>query len=220
MLDAVISDLYFSDSAAGFSLFSFLASYFYTCLVISWHRVVIHGPDNYVPMNPFKPQKHELVFIGVGFLIGVILFISGFVMGFLSVVLKAPVIGIAIVPMLCVALYVVYRLMFFFPAKAVNAQITLKEAYDMSKGYLWKVINASFFASYRVILLALAYMVVLMIALIACISMFGTQIVETSTSTIGFIVMLPLFLYIQPLLTVLGITAVSNYYLHALRNAE
>ena len=159
LFDAVMSDLYFSYSETTFGIGGIIASYFYTCLAISWHRVVINGPDNYVPMNPFKPKKHEFAFVGASFLIGV-----GFsIIVFIAATLKSPVMIFAMIAVFLVAIYLALRLMFYFPAKAVNAQITLREAYSLSKGYLWKISNACFFASFRLMMLVFLYAIILII---------------------------------------------------------
>lgn len=80
LLDAIVTPLFFAPDGE-FKLGTILSAYFYTSLVISWHRVVIEGPDHAIPMNPFKPQRHEWTFIGVG--IGL----------YLSVILIAVLVG-------------------------------------------------------------------------------------------------------------------------------
>lgn len=217
ILDAVISDLFFADSEDGFGLFAIFASYFLTVLVITWHRVVIHGPDNYIPMNPFKPKRHELVFIGVGFLLGLVMGLigAGVVIG--AAVTASPVMIIIAVIVVLAMIYILYRVCFYFPAKAVDASITLSQAFVLTKGYLWKIISATFRASFKLILLLIAFVIVAAICvfvLVMFLPLSGMPMV------LGLIVDLPMQLYFGPLLTIIGVTALSNYYLYAIQNEE
>ncbi len=217
LFDAIISEFFFTQSEHEFSLGMILATYFYMCLVISWHRVVIKGPENYTPMNPFKPKRHELAFIGVGILIGILILIVAVVFVGSAAFMQSGVMGVVAAIAIVAAIYASYRLMFYFPAKAVGASITLREAFDMTKGYLWKIICASFRASIRLVLIALLYSMIL-----AGLSFSYAYIAHTVSGAylLGFILGLPLILYIQPLLTVLGVTVLSNYYLHAVQNPK
>lgn len=217
LLDAVISDAYFSGSKNGFGLFGALAAYFTMVLVISWHRVVIHGVDNYVPMNPLKPQRSELAFMGMGILIG----LGIFLLSFLSIMGAAAAGGgvIVLLPIVVIlaCIFYAYRCCFYFPAKAVHSDITLKQSIALSKGYLLKLIAGSFFASWRVSLALFGCVFVLMfvVGILAVILPF-----DRVGNTIGLIFTLPIIVYLSPLLTVLGVTVLSNYYLYAVQNSD
>tara|TARA_R110001592_G_scaffold29350_9_gene106606 strand:- start:25202 stop:25999 length:798 start_codon:yes stop_codon:yes gene_type:complete len=216
LLDALVTGLYFPNSRMGFMGGELLATYFTMVLVISWHRVVINGPDHYVPMNPFKPQKHELGFIGMGLALwalivgvayGVSFFLSPFGAGITLLVLAVSVIVLA---------YVSYRLCFYFPAKAIDKSITLEEAYAMSNGYLLKIIFSSILASLRVIALAILASIVTVI--IVKIAMPTSQTPSVGNQMAEFAKSLPMMLYFQPILSVIGVTAISNYYMWAKSN--
>jgi hypothetical protein len=216
-LDAVISDIYFSESKNGFGLGGLVAAYFTTVLVISWHRVIIHGPDNYEPMNLFKPQKHELVFIGMGVLIafGVSLVSFGLIFG--AAMTKSVVIIFLAVLAVFALIYGAYRLCFYFPAQAVNASITLNQAFRMTKGYLWKLIASSLWASSKILLLYIALVVVGIVVFLGLIAIVG----EGFSYTLGFfLVGIISAVYFQPLLTIIGVTALSNYYLYEMQNKQ
>lgn len=214
LLDAVISDAYFADSKNGFQLFSVLSSYFMTVLVISWHRVVIYGPENYTPMNPFSPKRNEILFIGVGVLIGLF-----FVFAAALPMILAKLLGEAALLLLFLTvgagIYLMYRCSFYFPAKAVDSDMTLKQSFALTKGYLWKLICATFFASWRVILLVFAFGFVAGILIVGI--AFALPI-DKAGHTIGFIIALPITVYLQPLLTVLAVTVLSNYYMYAMQH--
>lgn len=219
LLDAVISDMYFSNSKDGFSLFGILSAYFVMALVISWHRVVIHGVQNYEPMNPFAPKKNEILFIVVGIAIPVVLTLIFLFVAFLSRNTGPLSIVMLVLLFIPIALYVFYRCSFYFPAKAVDSSMTLKQAYALSKGYLWKLIFASFLASWRVVLITWGASLV-MIGVGAVFSVALPFVVAGVHHTLIFVLTLPITLYLEPLLTVLGVSVLSNYYLYAIQHSE
>ena len=217
ILDAVISDLFFAESKNGFALFSIIAAYFVTALVITWHRVVIHGPDNYTPMNPFKPKRHELVFVGMGFLLGVIIggIGGGFVLG--AIVTASSIMSLLAAVVIFALIYMFYRVCFYFPARAVNSGITLSQAFRLTNGYLWKIISSTFRAALYPILILLGFSLIMgvLLALVLAFLPLGGAI-----EVLSLMVVLPVKLYFEPLLTIIGVTALSNYYLYAIQNEE
>lgn len=217
ILDAVISDLFFAESKNGFSLFGIISAYFVTVLAITWHRVVIHGPDNYTPMNPFKPKRHELAFVGMGFLLGLIVVIISGGLVFGAIVTSSPIMVLLAVVVILALIYMFYRVCFYFPAKAVNSGITLSQAFRLTNGYLWKTISSTFRAALWTILMVIAFVLAMGVFLtfILMFIPFGGAI-----EILSLIVVLPMKLYFEPLLTIIGVTALSNYYLYAIQNEE
>lgn len=192
-----------------------IANYFYTCLVISWHRVVIHGPNQYEPMNPFKPKKSELAFIGVGLLIFFIPFLIGFAGAFGLSFLdqRMLLVGFGLI-MLVLITFITVRLSFYFPAKATEQNLTLQKAFEVSKGYVLRLIAVPFLASIRVLLAMILFVVV--IAVLGSMAFLSSSPEGSDIADIfGTILALPVLLYFQPIMTVLGVTVLSNYYLHA-----
>lgn len=217
LLDAVITDIYFSQSKSGFQLFELLSSYFLTALVISWHRVVIQGPDDYEPMNPFRPKRHEWAFIGVGILIAVGVFLIAFGTVWGAILTRDGFWGLLSFAAVLAAIYGAYRLSFYFPARAVNAGVTLKQAFRLSKGYLLRLVCASFMASIRLFLMTVGYVFVVMFVYGLFVEITG---LSRLNGIVGFVLMLPVYIYFQPLMTVMGVTALSNYYLYAMQNEK
>lgn len=216
-LDAVISDLYFPESEGGFGLGAFISVYFVTVLVISWHRVVIQGPDDFKPMNPFRPQKHEWVFIGVGVLLGLGMAFVTISTAFAAIYSDQKALIFVSFFIIFLGVYVIYRLSFYFPAKAVNANMTLGQAFRLSKGYLWKLIASSFLASIRFVLLYVCLMLAAMTVLFGLMTVTGPGFAHT----LGFFLFgIPSAVYFEPLLTIIGVTALSNYYLYAMQNED
>ena len=214
VLDIIVTS-FFMDDDSEFSLGGIIASYFMVALVISWHRVVIHGPDNFTAMNPFKPQKHELVFMGVGVLLGLMFFIFGVISGLLGALMGTYV----LVPLLIVAMigsfYIMYKLSFYFPAKAVNSAITFKQSFDLTKGYCWKMVLATLLAALKIILLMILYIVIASLVLGGLASFLSGPIAE---SILTILLVTPIVLYVQPMVTLIGVTVLSNYYQHALQH--
>jgi hypothetical protein len=190
-----------------------IASYFYTVLVITWHRVVIHGPDNYIAMNPYKPKRHELIFIGMGILLGVVPIIIGVLVG-ATFIISAALAVILILAVIIASLYFGYKFSFYFPAKAVDNSITFKQSYRLTTGYYWKFMGSLFLTPLRVFLILIAYMIVGIPLLI----FLSTTVEALNPSILGFLFSVPIFSYFTPLLYVYGVTVLSNYYQYALQN--
>ncbi len=214
LLDTLITIFFFSESSTGFGLFGLLSGYFYAVLAITWHRVVIHGPDNYEPMNMFKPKRHEWAFIGMGLLLGVMGFVAGALGGLTAII--SPVIGfIAVFAAIFGATYLGFKFCFYFPAKAVDNSITLKQSFSMTAGYFWKMMGAWFFGLWRIGLL----MMVVFIAMSFIIGMLIQQ--ETNAFMVNgliFLMTAPILAYFYPIMYGISITILSNYYQHALQN--
>ncbi len=218
LLDTVITVLYMSGSDNDFTLGGIIATYFISVLVISWHRIVIHGADNYTPMNPFKPKKHELVFIGVAVALPLaVMSALGVLIWSLTMIVPFPVVMVGCFILISLAIYFYYRICFYFPAKAVDANITIKQAFDLSQGLLWDLIMAFLAASWKLLLVYFTYVIAIISILpVIAASMDSTVIV----SLIAFVMFIPRIIYFQPLIIIIGITALSNYYLYAIQNKD
>ncbi|MCB1783031.1 MAG: hypothetical protein KDI13_03475 [Alphaproteobacteria bacterium] len=213
--DAVMSALFFSEGPNGFMLGAIVSSYFMAALAIDWHRVVIEGPDNFSAMNPFKPKKHELAFLGVGLLIGIVYVLGVGLAVFLFFAIGGQG-GGAFGSILAVAvgLYIIYKFSFYFPAKAVDSSITLKESFGLTRGYMFRIIAAPMVASWKLLLGVMAYGFVMGMAMYFVRTGLGPQ-----AGWIGmFVFSLPLYIYFKPLFMVIGVTSLSNYYMHAMQN--
>lgn len=199
---------------------SLVASYFTAALAISWHRVILLGAERAEPMNPFKPKKHELgfIFMGVGLAVGLV--ICAAIIGAVSVML-GPVgafIGIPLAVFLVYFLF--YKFSFYFPAKAVDSSITLKQSFNLTHGYFWKMLFSYMLAAVKPLLIVFVYVVAVMFTLGVVFGLLGMG--ESFTGLLSliitFIVMLPVYGYFQPLLTIIAVSILSNYYQHALQN--
>ncbi len=213
LLDVVLSSVLSSEEKEIESFIgSLIGAYFMTVLVISWHRLVIHGLDEFVPMNPLKPQKNEIKFMAVGIAMSIVGIVTVVLVPLLFGVIHKTLAIIAILLFVPFLIFVLWRLCFYFPAMATNEPITLKQAFGMTKGYLLKLAVSGFLASWRVILAALGYTIIIGIA----ISVTGESIL--AMRIVFFIAVIPLLVYVQAILTVIGVTVLSNYYQHALQN--
>lgn len=213
LLDAIISDAFFPK--AGFGLFGVIAIYFTMVLIISWHRVVIHGPDNYTPVNPFKPRRSELAFMGMGVLIGLGMVLIAGAFAAATAYTKAGIMGMITLFAIISCIYISYRMSFYFPAKAVGADISLKDSFRLSKGYLLRLFGAGIYASWRIMLVAFGYAMLVGIIVTIMANFISFASVQ---NTVAFILLLPMSAFIEPISTVLGVTVLSNYYLYAMQN--
>lgn len=217
LLDSVLS--YYVEAEGSLGLGTLIGAYFLVSLAISWHRVVIDGPERAVPMNPFKPQRHELAFIGVAIGLGLLAFVAAFGIGLLSALIHPIVAIVSAFIVLVAAMYAGVRIAIYFPAKAVNRSLTLKQAYALTDGLVWKILWAPMIASWRLILGLAGYLLVfaIVIAVVAMQDPDGMLIPVMWQYVLGFAIGLPMIIYFEPLLYVLGVGCLSNYYLYAIQ---
>ena len=221
LFDAFINALFFTpDPETGkkieFSLGQLISNYFFACLIISWHRVVLDGPDRFTPMNPFKPQKSEWAFIGMSILVFLIPFFAGVIGGILTAATNGAALAIIIlIALILVAILIMLKVVFYFPSKATGNTITLKQSFKMTDGYIIRMFCANILAALKPFLIMMAYLILAGV-LVGSLA-FAAQN-SAFTSFLGFVYAMPIVLYFQPLLTIIGVTVLSNYYQHALQN--
>ncbi|PCJ95127.1 MAG: hypothetical protein COA45_12425 [Zetaproteobacteria bacterium] len=222
-LDALITHAFFSESEFNFFGGGLLSVYFTMVLSLSWYRVVIHGVHNYTPMNPFKPQRHELPFIGMGLVIGIFVFLSvsmfknwGAYIDTLG--LSDNVIYTLVCTVIVLAIYFSYRFSFYFPSKATDSDITLNEVYQLNYGYLLRLLSVMLLVYWRVVVLMLVFSLLWATFFAGIHELFLPS--AEHPSLIYFIYILPYIAYFGPLLTVLGATVFSNYYLYAVQESN
>lgn len=218
LLDMVVTALYFHDSDKEFGVGGFIGSYFTMALVITWHRVVLHGPDHYVPVNPWKPKKHELAFMLMPLVLMLGYFaVAGSIIG-VSIYAKANALaGILVFIFIAVAMYGSLKILFYFPAKAINADITFKQSWHMTKGYIWKLTAAGFRASIRLFLIFIVYMLAL-VFIGGIIGSFLFPDANLPFYLFMYVGYLPSIVYFEPVLAIIGVTVLSNYYQWAINN--
>lgn len=216
LFDLIVS---LSTGVQEFALGSLLSTYFYAALIISWHRVVLDGPERYTPMNPLKPRKHELMFMGAFALLSILplIFIISTTFIF-SLSEKKELIAIGAIASFMISMYVVLRLSFLLPAIALNTPLTLRQCFIMTHGYLIKMIFSSILASVRLIGLVLLYVVT--VGILMAITVGKSQEAHAAIQILNFLLNLPIIAYFQPLLTVIGVTVVSNYYQYEMQNEQ
>ncbi len=198
-------------------IINILFAYCFAVIAVSWHRLVLLGRDRYEPMKINAPQSHELNFVGVWVLIGTIVpFIFGY-FGSINVVII--LFSMTILP------YLLFKISFYFPAKALDSHLSFRDSFRLTKGYLLKSIFTSLRAFWRSVLLLFGVSILVgIISAFVAAGVFGTgsvdpflkgaynQVVNQAIQTV-----IVVFVF-QPLFTVLGVTILSNYYQHALRH--
>ncbi len=204
--------------------------YITAAFAISWHRLVLLGSQQYQPMNLFKPEKNEIHFILLMMVLThIIPFAIGFTYGFIaggsSISINA-VMSLSLFIGYVVWIYLFYKFIFYFPAKAVNQSITLGQSFKMTNGYFWKL----FWTSIRAIVKTMLWMVLFMfvggiaISILTAILVFGLGLFGGHDDFSGTMMLaaqlvnIPLYVYFVPLMIVIGVTVISNYYQHALQN--
>lgn len=202
-----------------FGVGALISAYFYSCFAITWHRVVLHGPERAEPMNPFKPEKTDLAFIGMG----IALFVAAFVLSTISALFLflGPVGGILFTVAIISVIIVFAKMCFYFPAKAVKSHLSLKDSFHATKGYVIKVWSAPFVASWRVILAAIGYFIVAtaLAGIVVSMTQYSPDGPPSRIALMfGFMIQIPMLVYFQPIMYALGIGVLSNYYQHYMQN--
>lgn len=224
LIDSIITAMYYPpDSKSSFGIGALIASYFYTVILINWHRVVIWGPDKFIKMNPLRPKGHELSFLGMGIVIGLIPVLIIFLgitlpLTFLKGddIIGLPLTFLSIFITAMFSYYFVTRLSFYFPAKATMDHVTLKDSFKLTKGYVWKMTLSYFLCCLKLIVLLIPY-----IALSGVVGYFSTFYLNSmAAEIIIFLFSLPSILYFTPVFYVYFAMTLSNYYMHAMQTRE
>ncbi len=217
-LDVVVN-MIFPKMEGAFGIGGLIAAYFYSCFAITWHRVVLHGPDRAEVMNPFRPEKTDLAFIGMG--IG--LFVAAFVLSTVSALLifLGPVGIIVSILAIIGVIFLFAKMCFYFPAKAVKSHMSLKDSFHATKGYIIKIWTAPLVASWRVILGGFVYMIAgtAVLGTIVAMTQYSPDEPPSMMALIGaFAIQVPVLIYFQPVMYAFGIGVLSNYYQHYMQN--
>lgn len=223
----VIGDAAFPQLGGMFILGECALAYFYACLAISWHRVLLFGPAQARAMNPYKPEKSELAFFVLLLLLySVIPAALGFGVGFLAII--APVFVIVPIVAVIAFMYAFYKVSFYFPAKAVGADMSFKESFVRTKGYLAGLIFVPLLSTWRLMLAYFAYLACLGVGFMM--QMRQTAAFEDANTPEDYekiftlkeelficVWFIPVACYFVPLFYAYGVAAISNYYQHSLQ---
>ncbi|MGH1404670.1 MAG: hypothetical protein ACRBDL_10550 [Alphaproteobacteria bacterium] len=219
LLGALIDTFFFPNSTNFIfsETFHLMYLYFMGIWAINWHRLVINGID-YTPMRIFKPKRNELIFMLIAVLLTVgsmAIFSAGIFIPLQSGVKAVWPYVLIMFGSFCVSFFILYRFSFYFPARATNNPLTLMQAFHLSKGYIWNLFWSGFFASlkFMIILALLITFRTIMEAL------FGID-KESHSPLMTFMLDSPITLFFEPMYTVIGITALSNYYLYAMAHQK
>ncbi len=194
--------------------------YFYltSCIIITWHRVVINGADNFIAMHPLKPKINEITFIVMEVLILLGSLAIALLPLWLAAITGQHTLVILFFITIPLALYISWKLIFYFPAKATNNTMTLKQSYNLTKGYTFNMFVVIFTTGIIASLLVKQIYLILATIIEAGISILGESQPEFVYIIFEVLINMPLFLFIYPIIAIFNVTLLSNYYQHALQN--
>lgn len=189
-------------------------SYLLALFAISWHRLVLLGKDNYEHMKILKPKRHEFKYIFATIWMSILIMLITIpfmlisailptMLGIIGAILTLPII-------LFVPIYLLLRWCFYFPAAAADFDINLKKASILSKGYKLRLALC-----FLLCVVPVAFALSALKLILTSIAKLLPDSIETFSS---IILMLPNTLIFEPLVIVIGVTVLSNYYQHALQN--
>lgn len=224
-LDIVITEHFMpaypdSEIKHDFSGFSAtIGNYFLACLVITWHRVIIHGPDRYTPVNPFKPTRSELVFMLAAIGLFVAVFLAAMAVTLIAGLLGPAIMGITLIALMFGAIFLFARCSFYFPAKATGNDLSMNQAFKLSEGYVLRLCFAPFYAMWRILLITIGYFALMMaIAFLVHATLPDLMDIPSISVVFQFLLTAPIYLYFSPLMTIAGVGVLSNFYQYALQN--
>lgn len=231
VLEVLITIIYFKDNMEIYeegylpSIFSFAFTYFTSIFVISWHRLVIEGTR--MPVLPFKLTRNELLFVGCFFLIDAVMANLFLLFHYFYPSLIDDVDGLDyyqffLFLVFCfVSTAAVYRISFIFPARAAGVTLSLFDSIRLTRGTFFKFVFAMVVCSFRLFCLML---VVTLISLffVQMVFPFLLMIFKNEESVLAMVVFLTslMTLYFHPKFLVIGVTALSNYYMYAMEQEE
>lgn len=198
-------------------IFQIGIGYCFAVVAVGWHRLVLLGRNNYTPMSFLHPKRHELEFVIMWTILGTILPASAVFLFKIDIWL--------VVMMLIVLPYIFFKVSFYFPAKALDSNVSLGASFQLTSGYFVKFLFAMIRSSIRV---GVVYFLVALILGSVAASLaelwYGEQMTSDLVRSmyeqlIGQPIMSVIFFFLfQPILTVLGVTVLSNYFQHAMQN--
>ncbi len=211
----------FLGSDYGFLVGYFAMLYLLSVLSISWHRVVILGGEQAQMMKSFKPQKHEIIFMLVPFVLGVINVLIMFVSLSFSQNLPSHlsqhsdlIFNTTAFILSAIAIYGFLKVSFYLPAKAIDNSISFKQAFCLTKGYIGKLSIVTILLSVKYVFLIICLLLIMGILII----IFSAIAINVYLANLVlFSLVLPIVLYLIPKMTIIWVVVLSNYYLHAMQ---
>lgn len=111
---------------------------------------------------------------------------------------------------------------FYFPAKAMGSSMSLKQAYKMSDGFAIKIIMSTILAILPTLVMGIGFYLFAHAGLMMLAQEIKPLYYGAGMVLLGLLFMLWLFvkLYYIPLIFVIGVTVLSNYYQYVMRNSQ
>lgn len=151
----------------------------YALFALSWHRVSLQGASKAEIALPHKMGKVEWAFVGLFFLMILIPFVGGAVIGFsggmirgyherigqdMSVGMKG-IMAFIYLAFIFVIMTAVTRLSFILPARSVGVPLSFKDAWRASKGTVWPFLGSNIVFILFFVLVLVLYSVAVSVAM-------------------------------------------------------
>lgn len=203
-----------------------LQVYLYTMLIVTWHRFTILGPDSDQEINLFEKKAGVWPYIGFSIVIGAIclaVMLPGIILSIVLVNISLLATVVVSTVIFFVTVYVSVRLLIALPSIAIDRKLSIKQAFSLSKGMALRIMFTPFFSAIKPLLLAFAYAIVVVIIIVVVMGAFNLD-KNALEENLGFsifvyVLFCPISLYLQPWITILSVSSLSNYYLLATQNA-
>lgn len=187
---------------------------------IGWHRLVILGPskDNHVRLLDLTRSEIGFVLATLGFgACGlIVLVIAGVLVGLFAggVLALAGWFFAAVFFLFCTAAFV--RASLYLPGKAVDAGLTLRQAFALGEGLVWKIFASTFLAMLTFLIPALIVLVILIAVFVFIAGLFNSSL---AVYILMFIVSFPAVL-IGMVGAAMFVTVLSRYFIWAIQNRQ
>ena len=220
-------DLSFGNYFFYFMLFTnIFIAYVYAVIAISWHRMVILGKDRFKPVNMLFPEKNEIFFVLAVAFLGAIMPVWVMYIGHYVMEIVEHYIGfdyffplsmmLMFVCPLILFIFFSFKMSFYFPAKAIKSNLSISDSFILTSGFFWKMTITLMRVSFIPVLILIAYFYLATKVPGFVMKNVSKENYILALQALVFLINLPWYLFFQPLLTIIGVTVVSNYYLCAL----
>lgn len=145
-------------------VFSLFLIYFYACYALACHKTSLMGPSTDNTTNPFSIKPEDKRFFKFFYLMFFIPLCVGFVIGAGGAAMaksgSGGLVMLAAVVAVVAFIYMMIELMrisFILPASSVGMKINIKEARQVSKGLLWKLVGSTGLLSIIAVVIIMLY---------------------------------------------------------------
>ncbi|MDB5490474.1 MAG: putative rane protein [Micavibrio sp.] len=196
--------------------------YFSSLYASNVHRSFLHGTPT-TGLDPFRPSKDDWRFMGMVFLVFLIVALIGAVSGFLGAMAHSKSILITAILLSCIiAVWMSLRISLVFPDRAVGGHMKMRESFALTRGLVGKMLLTPFAASWILLLASIGWLIVAGLIDVFIIQKifpaFATKEISPSHKLVLYVLMSPVTVGMSFWYSTVCVATLSNYYLWVKEN--